>query len=134
MHVQSCCFACLNLLIFCRSRLAPSSSLRKLSINYLTNRGHDKAFLTTQIQSAPDVPRANAIKDKPTRTETTPFVRTCNLTLPNVAYIIHKHSHFLYSSERCRNVLKNHPTVAYRRSNVLTISAVVTSKPQFRTL
>ena len=34
-------------------------------INYLTNRGYDKAFLATQIQRATDVPRADALKDKP---------------------------------------------------------------------
>ena len=43
-------------------------------INYLTNRGYDKAFLTTQIQRASDVPRADALKHKPlTQAETTPF-------------------------------------------------------------
>ena len=53
------------------------------------------------------VPRADALKDKPpTRTETTPFVITYNPTLLYVAHIIHKHSHVLYSSERCRNVFK----------------------------
>ena len=43
-------------------------------INYLTNRGYDKGFLTTQIQRASDVPRADALKNKPpTQTETTTF-------------------------------------------------------------
>ena len=46
----------------------------KQRTNYLTNRGYDKAFLTTQIQRASDVPRADALKHKPpTQTETTPF-------------------------------------------------------------
>ena len=46
-----------------------------------------KAFLKTQIHRALDVPRADAIKDKPpTRTETIPSVITCNPTLPNVSY------------------------------------------------
>ena len=51
-------------------------------INYLTNRGYDKAFLTTQIQRASDVPRADALKDKPpTQTETTPFCYLLHITL-----------------------------------------------------
>ena len=39
------------------------------------------------MHRALDVPRADAIKDKPpTRTETIPSVITCNPTLPNVSY------------------------------------------------
>ena len=50
-------------------------------INYLIYCGYDKTFPTTQIQHASDVPRADILKDKPpTRTETTPFVITCNPT------------------------------------------------------
>ena len=49
------------------------------------------------------------------QTETTPFVITYNPALPNLAYIIHKHSNVLYSSDRCRNTFKNLPLVAYRR-------------------
>ena len=65
--------------------------------------------------------RAEVLKDKPpTLTETTPFVITYNPTLPYDEHIIHKHSHVLYSSEHCRNVLKNPPIVAYRRSNNLS--------------
>ena len=75
-------------------------------VDYLANRGYDKTFLKTQIQRASDVPRTDALKDKPvTRTETTPFVITYNPTLPNIAHIIHKHSHVLHSSDRCRNVV-----------------------------
>ena len=100
-------------------------------INYLNNRGHDKAFLTRQIQRTSDVPCADALKDKPpTRTETTPFVIKYNLTLPNVAHIIHKHSHFLYSSERCRNVFKNLPVVSYRRSDNLSDILVRSQLPE----
>ena len=95
-------------------------------INYLNNPGHDKAFLTRQIQRTSDVPCADALKDTkdkpPTRTETIPFVIKYNLTLPNVAHIIHKHSHVLYSSERRKNVFKNNPVVYYRRSDNLTLS------------
>ena len=51
-------------------------------INFLTNRGYDRAFLTTQIQRASDVPRADALKDKPpTQTETTRFCYLLHITL-----------------------------------------------------
>ena len=46
-------------------------------IDYLTNRGYDKTFLKSQIQvqRASNVPRTDALKDKPIiRTKTTPFV------------------------------------------------------------
>ena len=85
-------------------------------IDYLANRGYDKTFLKTQIQRASDIPRTDALANKPkTQTETTPFVITYNPALPNLAHIIHKHSNVLYSSDRCRNVFKNLPLVAYRR-------------------
>ena len=41
--------------------------------------------------------------------------RNYNPALPHLAHIIHKHSNVLYSSDRCRNVFKNLPLVAYRR-------------------
>ena len=85
-------------------------------IDYLANRGYDKTFLKTQIQRASDIPRTDALTNKlKTQTETTPFVITYNPALPNLAHIIHKHSNVLYSSDRCRNVFKNLPLVAYRR-------------------
>ena len=49
------------------------------------------------------------------QTETTPFVITYNPALPSLSHIVHKHSNVLYSSDRCRNVFKNLPLVAYRR-------------------
>ena len=49
------------------------------------------------------------------QTETTPFVITYNPALPNLAHIIHKHSNLFHSSDRCRNIFKNLPLVAYRR-------------------
>ena len=77
------------------------------------------------------VPRADALKDKPpTRTETTPFVITYNPTLLYVAHIIHKHSHVLYSSERCRNVFKNLLTVSYCHSNILSDILVRVQLPE----
>ena len=85
-------------------------------IDYLANRGYDKTFLKTQIQRASDILRTDALTNKPkTQTETIPFVITYNPALPNLAYIIHKHSNVLYSSDRWRNTFKNLPLVAYRR-------------------
>ena len=85
-------------------------------VDYLANRGYDKTYLKTQIQRTSDILRTDALTNKPkTQTETTPFVITYNPALPNLAHIIHKHSNVLYSSDRCRNVFKNLPLVAYRR-------------------
>ena len=90
-----------------------------------------KPFSRHKYSVPQTVPRADALKDKPpTRTETTPFVITYNLTLPYVAHIIHKHSHVLYSSERCRNVFKNLPIVSYRRSNNLSHILVRVQLPE----
>ena len=63
-------------------RIFSSKEGYKQRTNYLANRGYDKAFLTTQIQRASDVPRADALKDKPpTQTETTPFCYLLHITL-----------------------------------------------------
>ena len=48
----------------------------------------------------------------------------------NVAHIIHKHSHVLYSSERCRNVFKNLLTVSYYHSNILSDILVRVQLPE----
>ena len=100
-------------------------------INYLTeswlrqSRSHDTN--TSCLRRS----RADELKDKPpTRTETTPSVITYNPTLPNVAHIVHKHSHPLYSSESCRNVFINLPILAYRRSNNLSDILVRAQLPE----
>ena len=85
-------------------------------MNYLVNRGYRLDFLKTQIQRASDVSRNDALKTKPKRqTDTVPFVITYNLALPNITRIIHKHSHVLYSSDRCKKVFTSLPLVAHRR-------------------
>ena len=43
-----------------------------------------------------------------------------NPTLSNVAYIVYKHSHIIYPSERYRNVFENLPVVAYHHPNNLS--------------
>ena len=100
---------------------------------YLVRRGYDKTFLKTQIQRASDVPRTDALKNKPRiQTETIPFVITYNPALPNIARIIHQHSNVFYSSDRCRNVFKNLPLVAYRRYkniNDILVRAQLTETP-----
>ena len=62
----------------------------------------------------------NALKTKTKlKSEATPFVITHDPSLPNIAQIINKHSNILYSSERCSNVFKDLPMVAFRRcSNI----------------
>ena len=74
-------------------------------MNYLVNRGYRLDFLKTQIQRASDVSCNDALKTQPKRqTDTIPFVITYNPALPNITRIIHKHSHVLYSSDRCKKV------------------------------
>ena len=50
--------------------------------------------------------------------------------MPNVAYIIHKHSHVLYFSERCRNDFENLPIVAYHHPNNLSDTFVRAQLPE----
>ena len=72
-------------------------------------------FLKTQILLASDIPRTDALKNIMTRqTETNPFIITYNATLPNLTSKIQKHSNILYSADRCKNVFKTPPLVAYR--------------------
>ena len=40
-----------------------------------------------------------------------------NLPLSNVAYIVYKHSHIMYPSERYTHVFENLPVVAYHHPN-----------------
>ena len=104
-------------------------------IDYLTYRGFNKTFLKTQIQRASNVSHTDALKDKPMiRTKTTLFVITYNPALLNIAHIIHQHSHVLYSSDRCRNVFKNLPLVAYRRCNNISDILVRAQLPETRDL
>ena len=104
-------------------------------VGYLTNRGYDKTFLKSQIQQASNVPGTDALKDKPIiRTTTTPFVIIYNPALPNIARIIHQHSHVLYSSDRCRNVFENLPLVAYRHCNNISDILVRAQLPETRDL
>ena len=53
-----------------------------------------------------------------------------NPMLPNVAYIIPKHSHVLYFSERCRNDFENLPMAAYHHPNNLSDTFVRAQLPE----
>ena len=80
----------------------------------------------------PDVPHTEKLKDEPmTLTEITPFVITYNPAVPN-AHIIHKHSYILYPLDRCRNIFKNLPLVAYRRCNNISDIFVRAQFPETR--
>ena len=50
--------------------------------------------------------------------------------MPNVAYIIHKHSHDLYFSERCKNDFENLPIVAYNHPNNSSDTFVIGQLPE----
>ena len=66
------------------------------------------------------------------RTETIPFVITYKPTLSNLTSVIRKNSNILYSSDRCKNVFKTLPLVAYRSCENITdilIRAQLTKTP-----
>ena len=48
-----------------------------------------------------------------------PFVVTYNPALPRISNILRKHFNILHSSNRCKDVFKQPPFVAYRRSSNL---------------
>ena len=135
-----CCFLCFFFCVALRSSKVLTFNLKKILrtnelIDYLTNRGYEKTFLKTQIQRASRVPRTDALKDKPIiQTKTTPFVITYNPALPNIAHLIHQHSHVLYPSDRFRNVFENLPLVAYRRCNNISDIPVRAQLPETRDL
>ena len=86
-------------------------------MDYLVNRGYELNFLKTQIRSASDISRNDALKPKPKQQKilfrsSLPIIPAALL---NISRIIHKHSNVLYSSGRCKNVFTNLPLVAYRR-------------------
>ena len=66
---------------------------------------------------AVNISRTNALQTKPKDSnDVVPFVVTYNTALPRISNIPRKHFNTLHSSNRCKDVFKQPPFVAYRRS------------------
>ena len=124
MHVQICCFVYkAYCLFFLRSRCRPRRWILKSLLTTLPMVVTTKPF-SRHKYSAPQTFLVlthlitNLLRRlKPLRFLLLHITLHCPL---NVAHIIHKHSHVLYSSERCRNVFKNLLIVSYCHSNNLS--------------
>ena len=84
---------------------------------YLLARGYNYNFLEEQFLRAANISRTNALQTKPKASnDVVPFVVTYNPALPRISNILRKHFNILHSSNRCKDVFKQPPFVAYRRS------------------
>ena len=85
---------------------------------YLVKRGYKHDFIRRQIKRATDIPRITALRPSKKRSncDRVPFVLTYNPALPNINKIIQKNFNLLLSSTRCKNVFKDHPIIAFRRT------------------
>ena len=74
-------------------------------------------FLEEQFLRAANISRTNALQTKPKDSnDIVLFVVTYNPALPRISNILRKHFNILHSSNRCKDVFKQPPFVAYRRS------------------
>ena len=84
---------------------------------YLLARGYNNNFLEEQFLRAANLSRTNALQTKPKDSnDVVPFVVTYNLALPRISNFLRKHFNILHTSNRCKDVFKQPPFVAYRRS------------------
>ena len=87
---------------------------------YLFARGYNNNLLEKQFLRAANISRTNALQTKPKASnDVVPFVVTYNPALPRISNILRKHFNILHSSNRRKDVLKQTPFVAYRRSSNL---------------
>ena len=87
---------------------------------YHLARGYNNNFLEKQFLRAANISRTNALQTKPKASnDVVPFVVTYNPALPRISNILRKHSNTLHSSNRCKDVFKQPPFVAHRRSSNL---------------
>ena len=119
-------FDCLLLVFFSLRirRICSTNATFQFRINelktYLLARGYRNTFLDSQFLRAYNISRTDALqtnrRDSITRI---PFVVTYNQALPHFSDILRKHFNILLSSDRCRDVFKHPPIVAYRRTSNL---------------
>ena len=77
-------------------------------------------MLVEQFLHAANISRTKALETKPKDcNDVVPFVVTYNPALPRISNILRKHFNILHSSNRCKDVFKQPPFVAYRRSSNL---------------
>ena len=87
---------------------------------YLFARGYNNNFLEKQFLRAANISRTNALQTKPKASnDVVPFVVTYNPALPRISNILRKHFNILHSSNRYKDVFKQTPFAAYRRSSNL---------------
>ena len=102
-------------------RICSTDAKFKYRINklktYLIARGYNNNSLEEQFLRAHNIFRINALQTKPKDSnDVVPFVVTYNPALPRISNILRKHFNILHSSNRCKDVFKQPPFVAYRRS------------------
>ena len=100
-------------------RICSTDAKLKQRINelktYLLARGYNINFLGEQFLHATNFSRTNALQTKPIYSnDVVPFVVTYNPALPRVSNVLRKHFNILHSSNRCKDVFKQPPFVAYR--------------------
>ena len=87
---------------------------------YLLARGYRNTFLDSQFLRAYNISRTDALQtNRHDSINRIPFVVTYNPALPHFSNILRKHFNILLSSDRCRDVFKHPPIVAYRRTSNL---------------
>ena len=114
---------CLNSLALRLHRICSTDAKFKHRINelktYLLARGYNYNFLEEQFLRAANISRTNALQTKPKASnDVVPFVVSYNpaLRIPRISNILRKHFNIVHSSNRCKDVFKQPPFVAYRRS------------------
>ena len=87
---------------------------------YLIARGYHSTFLDSQFKRAANISRTDALQtNHHDSINRIPFVVTYNPALPRISNILRSRLNILLSSNRCREVFKQPPIVAYRRSSNL---------------
>ena len=99
---------------------------------YLIARGYHSTFLDSQFKRAANISRTDALQtNRHDSINRIPFVVTYNPALPRISNILRSHFNILLSSNRCREVFKQPPIVAYRRSSNLRDILVKAQLPVF---
>ena len=87
---------------------------------YLLARGYRNTFLDSQFLRAYNISRTDALQtNRHDSINRIRFVVTYNPAVPHFSNILRKHFNILLSSDRCRDVFKHPPIVAYRRTSNL---------------
>ena len=92
----------------------------KIFIDYLNNIHPTIKFTSSHSLTNVPFPRTDALQtNRHDSINRIPFVVTYNPALPHFSNILRKHFNILLSSDRCRDVFKHPPIVAYRRTSNL---------------